>query len=129
MDTAKEIAAIFRDEAGPIIAEHFHADEYQAYELVKMPDGYGGFAETEALAESGTCVLERRNSTAGRRLLDGIALTDSDYTAELTDPESVLTTNHRLYINSRLFEVVDVQRDGLAGMFTYAALNEEGPRE
>jgi len=80
------------------------------------------------MVESGRCVLERSLSQGGRRVVDAVALTESDYVAELTNPNSVLTTNHVIVINGRRFEVQDVQREGNAGMFTYAALNEEGPR-
>ena len=125
---ADEIAQVFRDEAGPIIAQHFHADSYVIFEVTSTPDGYGGVTEAETQVESGRCVLERRNSTGGVRIADQIVLAESDYIAEISDPESVLTTNHIITINGRRFDVQDVQREGNAGMFTYAALKEEGPR-
>lgn len=126
---ADDIAKVFRDEAGPIIAQHFHADAYEIYTVTRTPDGYGGVTEVEALIESGRCVLERRGTSAGGiRIAEQIVLTESHYIAEITDPESVLTTNHNLVINGRAFDVVDVQREGEAGMFTYAALEEKGPR-
>ena len=77
--------------------------------------------------ESGRCVLDRRGAK-GVRIANQIVLADSDYVAELSRPNSVLTTNHIIAINGRRFDVQDVQREGKAGMFTYAALNEEGPR-
>lgn len=125
---ADEIAQVFRDEAGPIIAQHFHADTYVIYSVTSTPDGYGGVTDTEAQVESGRCVLERRNSTGGVRIAEQVVIAESDYIAELSSPTSVLTTNHIIAINGRRFDVQDVQREGNAGMFTYAALKEEGPR-
>lgn len=125
---ADEIAQVFREEAGPIIAQHFHADTYVIYSVTTSPDGYGGTTEVETQVESGRCVLERRNNTSGVREISQMILTESDYLAELSNPESVLTTNHIIAINGRRFDVQDVQREGKAGMFTYAALNEKGPR-
>lgn len=125
---ADEIAGIFRDEAAPLIAAAFHADAYTVYDVQEVSDGYGGVTTERVEVESGRCALNRSVTQGGERVAGTIALTDSDYTAELTNPESVLTTNHLIVINGREFDVKDVQRDGNAGMFTYAALNERGPR-
>ena len=124
---ADAIAAIFREEAAPVFADNFHADSYVIAEDVEAADGYGGTTTTRVQRETGRCVLERAGS-GGVKVASGIVLTESDYTAELP-LGSVLTTNHVITINGRAFEVTDVQREGNAGMFTYAAINEKGTRE
>src|SRR5690606_32864034 len=40
---ADDNAAIFREEAAPIIAEQFHADEYEIVRVERVSDGYGGW--------------------------------------------------------------------------------------
>ena len=124
---ADAIAAIFREEAAPIFAANFHADTYVIAEDIEAADGYGGTTTARVERETGRCVLDRSNTQGGVKVASGIVLTESDYTAELP-LESVLTTNHVITINGREFEVTDVQREGNAGMFTYAAINEKGTR-
>lgn len=125
---AETIAAKFRDVAGPKIAAAFHADDYEIYRVDKVRNQYGELVDTPVLVESGTCLLQRSQTQGGERVIDAVVLTQSDYTVEISDPESVLSTSNVLKVNGRTFDVIDVQREGKAGMFTYAAVNEEGPR-
>ena len=125
---AETIAAKFRDVAGPKIAAAFHPDDYEIYRVDKVRNEYGDLEDVPVIVETGTCSLERSMTQGGERVVDAVVLTESDYTVEISSPESLLTTNHVLVINGRTFDVIDVQREGKAGMFTYAAVNEEGPR-
>lgn len=125
--TADDIAAIFREEAAPIFAEHFHADRYELVEVVTTDDGWGGSTTEETVVESGRCALDMTSMKGGETVRDDIGLVETAYTAELPRT-SIATPSHTLKINGRTFDVVDVKRDGNFGMFTMVACEEAGPR-
>lgn len=125
---ADEIARVFREDAAPIIAQHFHADTYAIYSVAKSDDGYGGEVTTEALVESGRCAFQTYSPTwGGEKIASGVFLADTKYAVELPR-DTALTTNHVIAVNGRRFDVSNVVRPGNSDMFTYAALDEEGPR-
>lgn len=121
---ADEIATVFREEAAPIFAAHFHADTYQIYGLEWVSDGSGGRVETEVLKESGRCELRTFSANWGGEGVTGPYPTaEARFEVELP-LDTVLTTDHILRINGRKFEVSNVVRGGNAEMFTVAALDE-----
>lgn len=121
---ADEIAAIFREEAAPILAEHFHADSYSLFELVETQDEYGGFSTEESLVESGRCELRAFSANWGGEQMSGPrVVTEGSYELELP-LESVATSEHVVYVNGRKFGITNVVRAGEAEMFTTAAVEE-----
>lgn len=125
---ADAIAAIFRDEAAPLFAANFHADTYQVVDVLEVSDGYGGHTEQEVAIESGRCELQTFSPNWGGVMVrSGVVMTEARYVIEILPP-TVISSSHVVYVNGRRFEVQNVVRDGNAGMFTYAALDEKGPR-
>lgn len=113
---ADDNAAIFREEAAPIIAEQFHADEYEIVRVERVSDGYGGWTETETVIESGRCFLD--TSGAGREVVGGsVVEAISPYTAELPYDSAVSETD-TLVINGRPFSITSVVRGGDFAVFT-----------
>lgn len=125
---ADEIAQVFREEAGPEIAQHFHADTYAIYSVTSTNDGYGGVTEVETLVESGRCeVITYSANWGGVRLSNGVVISEARYAIEMP-LGTAITTNHTVKVNGRRFTVDNVVRGGNAEMFVAAALNEKGPR-
>ena len=121
---ADEIAAVFREEAAPILAAHFHADTYQVYELEWVSDGAGGRTQAEVLVESGRCELRTFSANSGGEGVTGPYPT-AEARFEIDLPlDTVLNTDHVVYVNGRKFGVSNVVRGGKAEMFTVAALDE-----
>lgn len=119
---ADDNAAIFREEAAPIIAEQFHADEYEIVRVERVSDGYGGWTETETVVEAGRCFLD--TSGAGREVVGGsVVEAISPYTAELPYDSAVSETD-TLVINGRPFDITSVVRGGEFGMFAEVTLEE-----
>src|SRR5690606_10668339 len=105
-----------RAEAAPIIAEQFHADEYELVRVERVSDGYGGWTETETVVESGRCFLD--TSGAGREVVGGsVVEAISPYTAELPYDSAVSETD-TLVINGRPFDITSVVRGGDFAVFT-----------
>ena len=123
---ADELAAIFREEVGPVLAETFHADTYEIKSLEWVSDGSGGHVETEVVKESGRCELRAVSARSGGEGVTGpYPTSEARLEAELP-LETILNTDHLLYVNGRKFGVSNVVRGGKAEMFTVAALDEEG---
>lgn len=123
---ADELAAIFRDEVGPALAETFHADSYELYGFQNVSDGYGGTIREEVLVESGRCELRPFSANWGGEQMSGpLIIAEGKYELELP-LESVITASHVAYVNGRRFEISNVVRGGNDEMFTRAALDEMG---
>ena len=123
---ADEIATVFREEAAPIFAAHFHADTYEIKSLEWVSDGSGGRVETEVVKESGRCELRAVSARSGGEGVAGpYPTSEARLEAELP-LDTILNTDHLLYVNGRKFGVSNVVRGGKAEMFTVAALDEEG---
>lgn len=122
--SADELAAIFRDEVGPALAETFHADTYEIYGLKWVSDDSGGRVETEVLQESGRCELQDLSATTGGEGVTGpYPFTETRFVLEMP-LDSVIDTDHTVYVNGRKFDVTNVVHPGEAGMFTMAAVDE-----
>lgn len=123
---ADKIAQKFQ-EAAPKFADAFHADSYELYTVTTVRNEYGESVASEVLVESGYCALVTVNRISGRRVESGIVFTETAYQVEILPPTAI-TTNHRIHINDRAFEVSDVQRGGEMDMFVIAALEEAEAR-
>lgn len=122
--SADELAAIFRDEVGPALAETFHADTYQIVSLEWVSDGSGGRTQQEVAGESGRCELQTFSPrTGGERVVGAIPTIDKPYVLEMPR-DTAISTNDVVYVNGRKFEVSNVVHPGKADMFTYAAIDE-----
>lgn len=119
---ADEIAAIFRNDAAPLIAEAFHADSYELVRFTPVKDGRAGWTVTEEVLEPGRCKLMAATRQGAIRMSGDVVLPVAPYTAELPYT-SVVTGSDNIRINGREFKQASPpRRSGNAGMFTVLEL-------
>lgn len=122
MTAADDLTAVWA-EAADIIAENLHADTYEVVRATPVSDNSGGTTLTDVVVETGRCRLTVANRLGGERASGDVVLAISLYVAQLPY-ESVVMETDRLRINGRVFQVTDVKRGGLHGLFTEASLEE-----
>jgi len=120
--TADDLTPVWQEARG-IFADAFHADTYEIVRTVETPDDSGGATVTDAVVETGRCVLAVSGVGGGEALAGGVVTAISRYTAELPY-ESDVTEADTLRINGRRFEVLDAKRGGEHDLFTVVELEE-----
>ena len=122
MPVHEQITAAW-NEARPILADAFHPDSYLIVRMTRVPDGYGGHTDVEAVVESGKCSLTAANRVGAEGASGPLTLSITSYTVELPI-ESVLTASDTLYVNSRKFNVTQVLKSGDHEVFVTANVEE-----
>ena len=111
------------NEARPILADAFHPDTYLIVRMTRVPDGYGGHTDVEAVVESGKCSLDASGRVGAEGASGPLTLSITSYTVELPI-ETTLEASDTLYVNSRKFHVTSVLKGGDHEVFVTANVEE-----
>ena len=122
MPVHEQITAAW-NEARPILADAFHPDSYLIVRMTRVPDGYGGHTDVEAVVESGKCSLTAANRVGAEGASGPLTLSITSYTVEMPI-ESALEASDTLYVNSRKFNVTSVLKGGDHEVFVTADVEE-----
>ncbi len=124
MTLADELTLVWA-QAAEELADAFHADTYEVFRGVTLvSDGSGGNTAEPIAIESGRCSLTVSNRLGGERVSGNIVIAVSIYVAELPIDANVKETDTLRINGNRTFEITDVKRGGLNGMFTEVTLEE-----
>lgn len=121
---ADEIARIFREEAAPVIAEHFHADTCEILRgSTRVPDGRGGYTQVPNVIATVRCRLDATQRVGTEGTSGSRVLSVSSYSVELPYDTDVRPTDE-LRINGRKFAVTDAKRGGEQDLFLVVGVEE-----
>ena len=109
--------------ARPVLADACHPDTYLIVRLTRVPDGSGGHTNVEAVVESGKCALTAATTVGSEGVNGPLTVSVTGYTVELPKG-TTLEASDVLYVNSRKFEVIAVQKGGDHEVFPVARVEE-----
>lgn len=125
MTLADELTLVW-DEVRPVFADAFHADTYEVLRGVTLvSDGSGGnTAEPIVVDGPKRCDFTLENRFVGERVSGNTVIAVSIYVAELPINANVTETDTLRINGNRDFEITDVKKGGLHGLFTEVTLEE-----
>lgn len=113
MTTADDLDAVWAGVRG-VFEDAFFTDDYSINRPTPTSDGRGGTTTTPSTVESGKCSVWAAGQQ-GQEYVSGQRVTGQvDYLAELPWSTTIRDTDE-ITINSRLFNVLAVKRDGQWG--------------
>ena len=123
MPVHEDITAAW-NEARPILADAFHPDNYMIVRKTRVSDGSGGSTDVEVVVESGKCALDVKEQFGMREGAEGPqTMSVTSYLVEMPI-STVLHAADLIYINSRKFDVIGVNRGGDHEVFPIARVEE-----
>lgn len=123
MPVYDEITAAW-NEARVELADAFHPDNYMIVRKTRVPDGSGGTTDVEIVVESGKCALDVKEQFGMREGAEGPqTMSVTSYLVEMPI-NTVLNAADLLYVNSRKFDVIGVNRGGDHEVFPVARVEE-----
>jgi hypothetical protein len=121
---ADEIAAVFREEAAPAIADAFHADTCEILRSSeRVKDGMGGYTEEPSVIRTVRCRLDGDTRTSRESATGAVIVSAGSYTVELPYDVDINATDH-IRIDGRTFEVIDPRKGGAQDLFRVIGVEE-----